>query len=89
MNGNTHLYGICNVAFFGTRPEGSETYYADRADRDAALDALLTRAIDAGLSATAARAGIYPVRSTLAGVRRARAAAPRHVRVVDALADLV
>jgi hypothetical protein len=89
MNGNAKLHGICNAAFFPTRPEGAETWYADRADRDAALDALRNRAVAAGLSPSAARAGIYPIAARASVVRREHAAAPLHVRVVDDLADVL
>jgi len=83
------MHGICNVSFYATRPEGTETWYADRAARDAALASLRTRAINAGLSTSAARAGIYPIRARASVVRRAEAAAPLHVHVVDALADVI
>lgn len=70
IHGNTRLYGICNVAFYATRPEGTETYYRTQADRDAALDRLRSRAISVGLAPSAARSGIYPVESRVAAVRR-------------------
>jgi hypothetical protein len=89
MNGNKVLYGICNAAFYPSRPEGTETWYADRAHRNAALDALRTRAVGAGLAASAARAGIYAITARAATVRREHGAAPLHVRVVDDLADVI
>lgn len=82
-HGNTALFGICNVAFFSTRPEGSRTYYGTRAERDAALVSLRERAIDRGLSVTAAECGIYPVRTRAAVVRRI--ADGHHVRLSDDL----
>ncbi len=88
MHGNRVLYGICNVTFFSSRPEGTETYYASRRERDEALDSLRARAVAGGLALSAARIGIYPITARAATVRRERCAAPLHVRVSQDLADI-
>jgi len=80
------VFGFCNVAFFATRPEGTETWFSTQSERNRALTAVRERATGAGLSESAARAGIYPITSTLAAVRGRIGPA---VRVSDDLAALV
>lgn len=87
MNGNKKIYGICNVAWMATRVEGTETWYATRKARDAALADLRKHAIVMGLSRTAARAGIYPIAETLAVLRREHDGL--HVRCDDSLVDAI
>lgn len=70
MHGNTKIYGICNGVFYATRPEGTETWYANREERNAALAALRDRAIERGLSKGAAQNGIYAIVERLAVLRR-------------------
>lgn len=84
MNGNSKVFGICNNAFFATRPEGTETWYATREARDAALAEVREHAIGRGLSRSAAQAGIYPIVETLAVLRREHDG--HHVRCDDSLA---
>jgi len=56
------VWGYRNVAYYpGPSAEGYAVWYASREARDEALDALRSDATARGLSATAARAGIYPV----------------------------
>lgn len=80
------VFGFCNVSFHATRPEGTETWFTTRAARDAALVALRDRASGAGLAMSAARAGIYPIVSTVTAVR---GRVGPGVRVTDELADLI
>lgn len=88
MNGNTRIHGICNVACHATRPEGTDTYYATKADRDAALKVARADAVNAGLSRSASVAGIYPIKARLSDVRREFDG--RNVKVVgDDLLDSV
>lgn len=82
-HGNSKVFGICNATFFPTRPEGTETWYATREARDLALDSLRERAIAAGMSEGAARAGICPITETLAVLRREHDG--HHVRCDDGL----
>lgn len=56
----TTLYGYENICFFPIG-RGTSSWYASAAERDAELAALRRRAVDSGLAASAARAGIYPV----------------------------
>lgn len=55
-------YGYVNCAFYNIRAEGDRVWFATRAERDEALERIRAQAIRAGLSETAAEAGIYPVK---------------------------
>ena len=80
------VFGVCNVAFHATRPEGTETWFTTRAARDAALVTLRDRALGAGLAVSAARSGIYPIVSTVTAVR---GRVGPGVQLTDELADLI
>lgn len=64
------LYGIRNVVFYAD-PREAPRYYLTRKTRDAALASLRDLAVSRGLSADAARAGIYPVKRLVRDVSRA------------------
>jgi len=65
-HGNTAIYGVRNICYHaGPRPEGHVTWYYTRADRDEALIRLRTVAIADGLSVSASRSGLLPVRGRL------------------------
>lgn len=70
MHGNKKVYGYTNVSFHASRPEGTEVWFATRAERDAALSAKRSAAQWHGLSPRAALGGIYPVTERLADLRR-------------------
>jgi hypothetical protein len=57
----TTLYGIYNVCFYAAN-NPKPRYYLTRERRDTALAALRERAVEGGLSRSAARTGIYPVK---------------------------
>ncbi|MFO0447373.1 MAG: hypothetical protein ACK52I_01570 [Pseudomonadota bacterium] len=63
------IYGYANVAFFNVRADGDESYFASKAERDAAITGTRERAIAHGLSETAARSGIYPITATKTELR--------------------
>lgn len=64
------IHGFANVAFFNARADGDESYFATKAERDAALVGTRERAIARGLSETAARSGIYPITATKTELRK-------------------
>jgi hypothetical protein len=61
-----YVYGFTNVAFYNRKPQGDRTWFASARARNVALRELRARAIAKGLSASAAQAGIYPVRRHVA-----------------------
>lgn len=87
MNGNRGVFGFCNTAFYPSRHAGTEVWYPTRDARDEALERFRERAGDAGLSATALRAGIYEIEARWSEVRDTIDG--RHVIASDALADEV
>ncbi|CAB4126635.1 hypothetical protein UFOVP75_19 [uncultured Caudovirales phage] len=61
MNQHTQtIYGVVNCAFYNRAANGDIAWHETAEDRDAHLSTLRARAIKAGLSKTAAQAGIYP-----------------------------
>ena len=72
MNGNKLVYGHCNCAFYNTRSDGDESWFATREERDASLSRLRETAVRNGLGVTAAKAGIYPIRARWSAVRSLR-----------------
>lgn len=70
-HGNKIVFGIVNCAFFNRNPQGDETWYATRELRNAAIAKMRESAIARGLSASAAQAGIYPVKKRLSLVDQA------------------
>jgi len=63
------FFGYTNCAYYNRRPEGDTSWFASREERDAHLEQLRETATGHGLAASAARAGIYPVKRTLRGER--------------------
>lgn len=61
-----YVYGFTNATFYNRSAEGDDTWFASARARNAALRELRARAIAKGLSASAAQAGIYPVRRHVA-----------------------
>lgn len=57
------IYGYCNCAAFNLAPDGDEHWFSTRTARDAALAAKRAGSVAAGLSESAAVAGIYPIRA--------------------------
>lgn len=63
-----YVYGFVNVRFYA-ESNPRPTYYGSIAARDKAMAALRAEAVAAGLSVAGAKAGIYPVESTLRDAR--------------------
>lgn len=62
IHGNKTIFGYVNCAAYNRNASGDSHYWTTREARDAALKALREWAVDKGLSPSAARSGIYPVK---------------------------
>lgn len=70
VNGNRTVFSWVNCAAFNRDPSGDYgEIHLDRAKRDAALAEVRAWAVSRGLSESAARSGIYPVKMTAAKLR--------------------
>ena len=70
INGNKVMYGYVNCAAFNTNPSGDYgSWWATREERDAALAKFRACAVGRGLSESASRSGIYPVKMRASRVR--------------------
>lgn len=71
VHGNRTVYSWVNCAAFNSDPSGDfGEIHMDRAKRDAALAEFRAYAVSRGLSESAARSGIYPVKMTAAKLRK-------------------
>lgn len=61
FHGNTKVYGFRNCRFRNFRPTGDDSWFISKGARNLALKRLRAEAVAAGLSASAAQAGIYAV----------------------------
>ena len=83
FHGGRRIYGICNVAYYSTRPSGTETWCATRDERDTLIASMRDDARRHGLGCTACEAGIYPITERLADLRREYDG--YHVRATESL----
>lgn len=84
IHGNTILHGYRNEAYYPAAREADRTVmFLSVAERNAALAALRAEAIRSGLSESAARSGIYPVRRRAARVERVSTPDDGLVNLVD------
>lgn len=63
IHGNKTVFGIVNVAAYNNNPEGDRTWYVSREARNEALASLRATWVRNGLTASAARSGIYAVKN--------------------------
>lgn len=63
INGNRVVFGFINCAAFNVRAQGDSTWFLTREARDGALAKKREWAIGRGLSESASRSGIYPVKT--------------------------
>jgi len=63
MHGNRTIYGYVNCAAFNVDADGDRSWFATRELRDRALAGTRAWAISRGLSVSASRSGIYPVKA--------------------------
>lgn len=81
VHGNRTVFSWVNAVAFNRDPSGDYgEIHLDRAKRDAALAEVRAWAVSRGLSETASRSGIYPVKTTAAKLRR---------RLSDTLPDVI
>lgn len=70
INGNKTMFGYVNCAAFNSDPNGDyQGWSTTREERDAKLAKFRAWAVSRGLSESASRSGIYPVKMRASRVR--------------------
>jgi hypothetical protein len=70
INGNRMMFGYVNCAAFNSNPSGDcQGWSTTREERDAKLAEFRAWAVSRGLSESASRSGIYPVKMRASRVR--------------------